>query len=239
MSALPLLLGHRGNRVCANAPENTFAAFDLALEQGCDGFEFDVRVTADGALVICHDPRVGNLNIARATRRQLGSLPTLEDVLARYGHRAFLDIELKVGGLESRVLAALRKLPPQRGYVVSSFLSAALLELKVRSARVPLGIICERQSQLRMWHELPVDYVIAQQALVNRKLVEQVQAAERMLFAWTVNDARTMQSFASWGVDAVISDDPKLLLNTLRPARPGENTPLPGVEPPGKARLSG
>lgn len=223
MPDLPLLLGHRGARVCACAPENTFVSFDMALEQGSDGFEFDVRATADRSLVVCHDPKAGRVTISRATRRQLPSLPCLEDVLTRYGRRAFLDIELKVKGLESAVLGALRSQPPERGYMVSSFLPTVLLELKARSAVVPLGVICEKKSQLHKWAELPIDCVIAHRSLVGQKLVEEVQAAGRKLFVWTVNDVKSMRRFADWGVDAIIADDPKLLVSTLRPAMPGQD----------------
>lgn len=49
----PLVIGHRGDS--ANAPENTLAAFDLALSKGADGVEFDVRLTRDGIPVVIHD----------------------------------------------------------------------------------------------------------------------------------------------------------------------------------------
>ncbi|HVO81166.1 MAG TPA: glycerophosphodiester phosphodiesterase [Terriglobales bacterium] len=224
MPAPPLLLGHRGARVCKCAPENTIASFDLALEHGCDGFEFDLRGTADRHLVVCHDPNVGRVTISRATRQRLPSLPCLEDVLARYGGCAFLDVELKVKGLESGVLTAVRQRPPERGYVVSSFLRTVLLELKARSALVPLGLICERKSQLRLWSALPIDYVIAHQSLVDRKLVDDVHAAGRKVFVWTVNDAKSMQRFTAWGVDAIISDNSELLVRTLQPAKQRKNT---------------
>ena len=48
MAIRPLLLGHRGARAEKSISENTLASFDLALAQGCDGFEFDVRLAADG-----------------------------------------------------------------------------------------------------------------------------------------------------------------------------------------------
>ena len=61
--ALPLLdpdarlvIGHRG--ASAEAPENTLAAFRRAADLGVDGFEFDVRVTADGVAVVIHDPQL-------------------------------------------------------------------------------------------------------------------------------------------------------------------------------------
>ena len=53
-------------------------------------------------------------------------LPALEDVLQQFGHRAYLDIELKVSGNEETVVAALQAHPPQRGFIVSSFLPEIL-----------------------------------------------------------------------------------------------------------------
>ncbi|HYV99221.1 MAG TPA: glycerophosphodiester phosphodiesterase family protein, partial [Gemmatimonadaceae bacterium] len=50
------VIAHRGDR--AHAPENTLAAFHAAARAGADGFECDVRLTADGAVVVLHDPRV-------------------------------------------------------------------------------------------------------------------------------------------------------------------------------------
>src|ERR1700747_3115641 len=100
MSARPLLLGHRGARAVKSIPENTFASFDRALADGCDGFEFDVRLTADGQAIVCHDPKVGALEVAQATAGQLAGLPRFGEVLERYQNTAFLDIELKVAGLE-------------------------------------------------------------------------------------------------------------------------------------------
>jgi len=52
-SARPLI-AHRG--ASADAPENTMEAFVLAAEQGCDAFELDVRLSADGVPVVLHDP---------------------------------------------------------------------------------------------------------------------------------------------------------------------------------------
>ena len=43
--------------------EQRFASFDLALKHGFDGFEFDVRLTACGTAVVCHDPKVGGIAV--------------------------------------------------------------------------------------------------------------------------------------------------------------------------------
>src|SRR5580700_7012607 len=100
MAIRPLLLGHRGARAEKSIPENTVASFDRALASGCDGFEFDVRLTADGRAVVCHDERIRGLEIAQSMAQQLG-LPLLREILTRYQRSAFLDIELKVPGLET------------------------------------------------------------------------------------------------------------------------------------------
>jgi glycerophosphoryl diester phosphodiesterase len=215
MARLPLLLGHRGARASTGTPENTFASFDLALEHGCDGFEFDVRLTACGTALVCHDPKVGKLAIARSQARQLPQLPRLNDVIQRYGERAFLNIELKVKDLESKVLTALGDFPPRQGYVVSSFIPDVVMDLEARSSSASIGLICETPAQLACWRQLPVDFVIPHQALVDQQLVQDVQHAGLKIFVWTVNDPEAMRRLAAWGVDGIISDETKLLVGTL------------------------
>jgi glycerophosphoryl diester phosphodiesterase len=53
LAARPVI-AHRG--ASGSAPENTLEAFDLALRQGADAFELDIRLTADGVPVVIHDP---------------------------------------------------------------------------------------------------------------------------------------------------------------------------------------
>jgi glycerophosphoryl diester phosphodiesterase len=211
----PLLLGHRGARARRTIPENTFSSFDQALADGCEGFEFDVRRTADGAAVICHNARFRRIDVARAAVEHLAGIPQLSEVLARYRDRAFLDIELKVAGLEKTTVSLLRQLPPRRGFVVSSFLPEVLEAMHAAESAVPLGLICENRWQLRWWRRLPVEYVIAHYRLVDSRLVRELQDARKQVFVWTVNDAPKMRRFRELAVDAIISDDTRLLTETL------------------------
>jgi glycerophosphoryl diester phosphodiesterase len=165
--------------------------------------------------VVCHDPKVGQITIARARARRLPKLPRLNDVLQRYGERAFLNIELKVKDLESKVLNALDEFPPRQGYVVSSFIPDVVMELEARSSSVAIGIICQTKAQLARWRKLPVDYVIPQELLVSRLLVQEIQAAGLQVLVWTVNEKGAMLRLAEWGVDGIISDDTELLARTL------------------------
>ena len=211
----PLLLGHRGARASRTIPENTLAPFELCLEHGCDGFEFDVRLSGDGQAVICHDATVGGISIAKTVAKSL-PLPTLEDVLREFAHRAFLDVELKVAGLESQTVAELHKYPPQNGYVVSSFLPEVLTAIRDIDAAIPLGLLCEDADQLRGWRETAAEWVIPHFKLVDQELVELVHAAGKRIMLWTVNRAELIREFAAWGVDAIISDLTELLVRSLR-----------------------
>jgi glycerophosphoryl diester phosphodiesterase len=212
----PLLLGHRGARADRSFPENTIASFDQALAHGCDGFEFDVRLTADGAAVICHDPEFNRTQIARASIQQCGDLPRLKDVIARYCDRAFLDIELKVAGLEKITTALLTRNIPQRGYVVSSFLPEVLQTLHAHAPQIPLGLICEHRHELEQWQKLPITYLIPHRALVNSDLVREYKRAGKKILVWTVNSQQEMLRLTDWGVDGIISDDTKLLADSFK-----------------------
>jgi glycerophosphoryl diester phosphodiesterase len=242
----PLLLGHRG--ASKYAPENTLAAFNLALKHGCDGFEFDVRYSSDGLTVLCHDPFLNGLEIGATPYSELcRSVPTqelaelraahavssavssvamaspapklafLEDVIRDYGKSAFLDIELKVEGEIARWLSALKSFPPQKGYVISSFVPEVLMAVHHADPAIPLALIVgtRKGEQLAAWHELPVSTLILNFRLIVPALVEDLHTAQKQVYVWTVNDQKKMHELASWGVDGIISDDTKLLSATF------------------------
>jgi glycerophosphoryl diester phosphodiesterase len=217
----PLRLGHRGARYVRALHENTVPSFDRALADGCDGFEFDVRLTADGKAVVGHDAtyfdrELGNIEIARAKAKQLAGLPRFEDILQRYQRRGFLDIELKVEGLEKITLKLLEEHPPQRGYMVTSFLPQVIEWLRRRDREMPLGLICETRKQLARWKDVPCQYVIVHHELLSPRLIGDVQVADREVLVWTVNETYDMRVFANWGVDGIISDETSLLARILR-----------------------
>jgi glycerophosphoryl diester phosphodiesterase len=226
-----LLLGHRGAR--RYAPENTLAAFDLALEHGADGFEFDVRITRSRQLVICHDSRFKRLPVRRSTLTQLQARclkseefpPTLPEVLSRYANQAFLNLEVKVRGIERLVYRIVGGLRPQRGYFISSFQPGVVRELYSIDRSLVLGTIFENRWQLRRWETLPATYVVPQYHLLSQKLVEEVHAAKKLIVTWTVNRRSQMLRAAELGVDGIISDDTKLLVETLKIGSSGNHHP--------------
>lgn len=144
-----------------------------------------------------------------------GKPPCLEDVLELYSRRAFLNIEVKVRGMEQVVLDAVKRFPPQRGYFISSFLPSVVRKLHALDHSLVLGAISKSYWHLRRWKALPVSYVVPHYTLVTPKLVDELHAAGKTVITWTVNDPRKMLQAAAMGVDGIISDDTKLLVETL------------------------
>ena len=73
----PLIIAHRGASLIA--PENTLAAFALAMESGADGIELDVRLSRDGVPVVIHDATLRRTGlreeaVARMDAKQLGEV---------------------------------------------------------------------------------------------------------------------------------------------------------------------
>ncbi|MDT5271089.1 MAG: glycerophosphoryl diester phosphodiesterase [Acidobacteriota bacterium] len=126
-----LIIGHRG--ASAHAPENTHAAFELALDDGADGIEFDVRLARDGVPVVIHDATldrtaltgglVETLDSAVLTRCNVGEwfnlrhpelaneeftserIPTLVEVLAYYARYKYY-VEMKCEDISRRAALA-------------------------------------------------------------------------------------------------------------------------------------
>jgi len=144
------IIAHRG--ASGLAPENTVAAFDLAISQGAEAFELDVRLTADGIPVVCHDALLDRTTDATGelVRRRLSDLagidagarftadgatyphrgvgvriPTLRHVLERYPRLPFL-IELKVAKAQWAVREDLRRTGAEDRAIVASFSESAL-----------------------------------------------------------------------------------------------------------------
>ena len=98
------IVSHRGEHDNQNFYENTLPAFDRAAAAGVWGLELDLRWTADRQPVVFHDPDLRRLTgqsmrLAEATlaelRRVFPPLATLPEVVARYGRRHHLMIEVK------------------------------------------------------------------------------------------------------------------------------------------------
>ncbi|HSB37270.1 MAG TPA: glycerophosphodiester phosphodiesterase, partial [Thermoanaerobaculia bacterium] len=143
------VVGHRGSPT--KALENTVESFDRAEADGADAFELDVRLTLDGEAVVFHDPEIvlgdRRLPVAQLTMPELAAaeivrgefrsrVPTLREVLERYGSGGRFLVELKQGPsprpglLEFRVAALLSQLHVLDRSMVLSFSPEMLRRIK-------------------------------------------------------------------------------------------------------------
>ncbi len=147
----------------------------------------------------------------RLPRRDPIALCQLEEVLARYAHLGWMDIELKVRGVETQVAELLRRYPPARGFIVSSFRRPVLLELHRIDPGLPLAFIFDRMPREKTWRGLPIQFVKPSARLVTPARVRQFHAAGINVLTWTVNRPSAMRRLSEAGVDGMIGDDPAVL----------------------------
>jgi glycerophosphoryl diester phosphodiesterase len=217
-----ILLGHRGSP--HQAAENTIESFHKAMEAGAAGFEFDVRRSRDGALVVIHDPRTPSvritgrrpprLSVARSSSAALG-LPLLEDVLRTF-RTAWLDIEIKVPGIERPVIElAHRYLDPSR-FVITSFRAGSVREIKRLSPATPAGWLFKRTLlTLPRWIAAPekfglppIEYLCPHHSVLTRHLVKLASQRGLGLITWTVNTPAALRRVRERGANVVITNFP-------------------------------
>ena len=85
-----------------------------------------------------------------------------------------------------------------------------------KSRALVLGAISKSYWHLRRWKALPVSYVVPHFSLLTQKLIDELHAAGKTVITWTVNQPRQMRRAAAMGVDGIISDDTRLLVETLK-----------------------
>ncbi len=206
-----LRLAHRGD--WRRAPENTLPALVAALAiDGCDGLEFDVRVSADGVPVLLHDEtlarvqgRPERVDTLRARDLEELGVPALADVLAAIPHSAFLDVELK--GRHDRavveVLAAGRG-PGLVNAVVSSFEHEALERI---SRLVPdwprwLNALDLGPSTIEVATDLGCAAISVEWHAIDRAAMARAGRAGLDVAAWTVRGRPTFARLERLGVVA-------------------------------------
>ena len=154
------VIAHRGG--AARAPENTLEAMRLGIADGADGLEFDVRLSADGEVVVIHDATVDRTTdgagaVESMTLRDLRSLdagfrfnrgpsdpahtikhriPTLDEVLRSFPEIPLI-IEIKAPLAASATRRLIEKHAAEDRCLVDSFTSAALTDF--RGSRIALG----------------------------------------------------------------------------------------------------
>jgi glycerophosphoryl diester phosphodiesterase len=233
--AITAVFAHRG---CTDGfTENTLEAFAEAKRLGADGVELDVRLTADSALAVHHDPRVAGLGpLAELTVPELpGHIPLLVDALA-VCEGMVVNVEIKNDPREpghdpGETVAALTAAAiAEAGWVdrviVSSFQPSTLRAVQAADGRLPLGVLWPFLTDVDAGLNLAVaEGWSAVHPFVpdaTPKLVEQAQAAGLAVNVWTVNGSHDLMTLVELGVEAVITDRLVEALSIAHGEEPGE-----------------
>ncbi|MHB8628322.1 MAG: glycerophosphodiester phosphodiesterase [Aggregatilineales bacterium] len=237
----PLVFGHRG--ASFDAPANTLAAFRLARQMGADGVELDTSLTADGVPVVIHDfsvdettdgtGRVRDFTLAQLKNLDAGSyfdhtfreerIPTLAEALDEIGPDMVVNIELKSTswrnhGLESAVLAVIRKMHATRRVLISSFNPFALRRFYHLAPNIPIGFLYAPDTPvyLRLFMlAIPHQARHPRHDMVSKRFMDWAHGHRYRVNVWTVDNPLRMAALRDLGVDAIITNRPDVLLEVL------------------------
>ncbi len=225
------ITAHRGSST--DAPENTLAAINSAIENGADFSEIDVQQTKDGKIVLLHDKsfkrttgvdkNVCELNLNDIKKLDAGSwfdekykgekVPTLEEVIDYTKDKISLNIEIKTNTMDTTLIEDVVRLIKEKDLiskcVVTSLDYKAIEEVERLEPRIKTGYIMF--IALGDLEKLNVDFYSVEERNVNEELVINAHRIGREVHVWTINTTESMESVLEYGVDNIITDNVKPL----------------------------
>jgi glycerophosphoryl diester phosphodiesterase len=235
-----LAIAHRGG--ARYAPENTLAAFRLALADGVPAVECDVQQTGDGRVVVIHDQtvdrttngrgRVASFAFDALRRLDAGGwfgagfagtpIPTLDEVLDLVRGRALLQIEIKNAptfyeGIERRVVDAVRRRGMEEDVLLMSFDHVSVRTMRELAPRSPCGIIYAARlvDGVAAARAAGADALCLHWAFATADVIAAAHSAGLRVLVWTVDDEADAHACLAAGVDGLTSNDTRMLRRLL------------------------
>ncbi|MGA5898508.1 glycerophosphodiester phosphodiesterase family protein [Streptomyces venetus] len=246
MTPRPAVSAHRGGSERAEAA--TWEAYKDALESGAEYVEFDIRRTADGVLVVYHDPRAGHtgpplstLTHAELSERAGYDVPVVDDVMALIAGRLVAHLDLKEVGYEREVIDRAVALLGTDGLVVTTLedRSVAAVTQAFPGVRTALSLGRDRRELAparlpgtRLSELFPVRRIRAcgahgvavHQRLARTNVLREATRHSLFTMVWTVNDDTLMRAFlAHPRVDVLVTDRPRRAVALRGPITPSRH----------------
>ena len=220
-----ILTGHRG--AAKLEPENTLLSIQKAIDLGVDQIEIDVHLTRDQHLVVIHDVTVdrttdGDGAIADFTLAEVKQLdagkgeriPTLQEVIDLVRGKVILQIELKGPGTAEPVIQAVKQNSLENGVLLTSFVHDRLREARQLNPNLRLGALwatpppdaCEQAIAMG------AEAIHIQHLNIDADLVQKAHAHGLQIRAWNPDTIEEIQRVMDFGVDAIGSNRPDLLI---------------------------
>ena len=238
----PLVIAHRGASLLA--PENTMAAFNLAVEVGAHAIELDAKLSRDGEVVIMHDSTLdrttdGTGTVRSHTVMELWSLdagshfgnsftgeliPILADVFNRLAGKLLFNVEITnyatpFDRLPEKVISLIVHRGIENDVLISSFNPVALIMSKRIAPEIPIGLLVRGSTRLlinRMMRSwIMYDCYHPAWDRVSQDVIGQERRMGKRIHVWTLNSPEAMINLVKAGVNGVITDDPVLARGVL------------------------
>jgi glycerophosphoryl diester phosphodiesterase len=228
----PLVIAHRG--ASADAPENTIAAFELALDQGADGIELGVHLSQDEHPIVIHDFTLerttdGAGPVSAHTVRELKRLDaggwrdrrfrgqrvqTLQEVLERFRDRTRFWVELRGGAalypaIEERVVSTLEIYDVLDRVLVQSFDRDAITRIRGLNRDVRVGaLVSQTPLDPAIFAPGGADAICVGAHVLTDEVLAAIRGADRECYVWTVNEPAQMDRLVRGNVSGIITDRP-------------------------------
>lgn len=223
------IAAHRGES--RNAPENTIAAFRVAIESQADVIELDVRQTKDGEIVVLHDEnikricgvdkKIGDITYEELSQLSAGAwygeefederVPTLRDAIKYCKGVVDLNIELKPSksdvNLEEEVVKLVEEYDLYKDCVVASLdydtvTKVKLLDDKIKTVYV-MSMAFGSFEEYKYADAFSIRY-----SFISEQMVKRIHKQNKEVYAWTVNNKDRVLDLMQKRVDCIITDKP-------------------------------
>lgn len=229
------IAAHRG--ASWDAPENSLAAIELAIQQGADYIELDVQQTADGELVLIHDRdflrvagdrrSIWQVDYSEVREMEAGSwfsaeftgerIPTLAEAVEVIRGRAELYLEVKTSpampNLVADTVRELQRLDFVEDTIMAALTPGVLNEVLELEPDFRTALLVHTAIGVLATHSY--DALSLRDALVTPGQLRAARSGGYELHVWTVNNPREMHRFIDMGVDSIITDRPDVLKQVL------------------------
>ena len=237
---LPVAMAHRGGAI--EHLENTLPAFEACVAMGYRYLETDVRATADGVLVVFHDPglervtdssgRIDQLTWSQVAQARIGGrepILRLEDLLGAWPDVRF-NLDIKAAGVVAPLVRLIRRLRITDRICLASFSDARIAAVRrllgptVCTALGPRGVAALRLASYRPraaglvriqagCAQVPLQ--LGGRALVDERFVAAAHALGLQVHVWTVDTPQDASAMLDLGVDGIMTDRPAMLREVL------------------------
>lgn len=232
------VIAHRGYWDTKGSAQNSIKALQKAHEIGVYGCEFDVNMTSDGVLVVCHGPKVGDIeDIQKATFAQAmkiklengEKLPTLEEYLA--AAKKGFKVKDASGASKLSKIHLVLEIKPSAKEIEEETLTKAIAMVKKMKLENRITIIsfslyvCARAAQLLP--NVPIQYLMGDMSpkelqplgitgidyhssilLLNEDMIKEAHALGMEVNAWTIDDMEKADALIKLGVDYITTNKP-------------------------------